>query len=400
MQHEEPAKPVQKKKENGDDPRLAVLFPKRLTSGQRVRVGILAAFTVFSSTLLWMCYHTVLAIGLTHALWWIILSFLSLFLFVALVAIVALLVHERMIAWSIYILAILTHLIWFRYGWYSSIAVLLLVIGCLYYDWQIKTEESLRIRFSVSKSMRYGLSTTIALVLLAISLTFYGHSVAKQQLAGSSLSPLHEMAGNTVNQAIALQIPDYDPKETVDDLLYRLMTAQIKKQVEGEAQDRGVQAPEIDFSNPAASFEQLSNLDLSAIINELPPEIRSQVGDDPEALRQYIQDRGNAMIESRFVTERNKILSDLGVQAQGSTPVGEVVKQLVAKQLEKFLGPYEVFVPPLLALTVFFTLSIFIFLYAGFMKAFATLIFAIIKGTGFVKIQTIDAEVEVATLSD
>lgn len=397
---DEPAK----KKNLGVDPRLASLFPRLLTSGQRLKVGVLALLTVATSVFFWMCVSVILNLDLSNfvrgSLLWIILGFLAFFLLIAFVAIMALLVHDRVIAWSILILATLTHLIWFRFGWYTSISLVLLVAGFFYYDWQIKGEESLRIKFSVTKSMRYGLSTVIALVLLALSLTYYGHTVQKQQLVGSSLNPVSEMAGNTMNQAIALQIPDYDPKESVDELLYRVMTAQIKKQMEGEAESRGVEVPKIDFSNPAASIEQLSNLDLSQVIDKLPPEIRSQVGDDPEKLREYILDRGNALLEAEFVSTRNKILSDLGVFAQGSTPVGEVVKQLVAKQVNDLLGPYEGFIPPLLALTVFFSLSIFIFLYAMFIKLFASIIFAIVKATGFVQIRTMDAEVEVATLSE
>ncbi|MFH1171175.1 MAG: hypothetical protein V1778_01375 [bacterium] len=385
------------------DPRSAFLFPKHLTPGQRLKVGVLALLTVAASAILWMCLAVVLSLDFSHlagsAVIWIGLGFLAFFFLIAFVAIVALLVHDRVIAWSILLLAILTHLIWFRFGWYTSISLVLLVIGFFSYDWQIKNEESLRIQFSVTKSMRYGLSMVIAMTLLAFSLTFYGHTVARQPLAGSSLNPISEMAGNTLNQAIALQMPDYDPKETVDDLLYRIMTAQVQKEVAGEATSHGVEVPTIDFSHPAATIDQLSTVDLSAVIEKLPQDIRAQVGDDPELLRTYIQDRGNALLEAEFFATRDKVLFDLGVTAQGTTPVGEVVKQLVVKQVNDLLGPYETFIPPLLALTVFFTLSIFIFLYAWLIKALAALIFVIIKKTGFVKIHLVDAEVEVATLN-
>lgn len=374
-------------------------FPQELAPAQRGKVGLLAILCILSGLLMWFFYFNLLKVDFSEStrfdLWfWPIGSFVSFFFLVAFVAITALLVHERLISRSIFVLTALTYLVWFRLGWYTFFSLGLVLLALWQYDWQIKEEESLRIKFSVTKSMRHGLSAVIALILLAVSLTFYGHSIQNQPIMGSSLDPITEVSGNIANQLLALQVPEYNPKETLDDFLFRIASQQTKKLLD----QRGGGQVSGSFSNASSLVDELAQVDFSRVASLLPEEVRRQVENDPERLKAALTEQANASVKQEFTKVRNKLVTDLGIAATGVTPMGEVLKQLIGKQLTSFLGPYEYFIPPLLALTIFFSLSIFTFLYAAIIKLFAFIIFSIIRASRFVQIRTVDAKVEVATL--
>jgi hypothetical protein len=384
---------------------LHVPFPQRIAPAQRPKVGMLALLAVGANILLWFFTHSLLNLRADHTpfdLWfWIIGSFACFFIALAFVGIVALLVHERTIARGILLLSAFAYLVWFRLGWYSFISIVLLLLAFWQYDWQVKVEESLRVKFSVKKSMRHGLSLTIALCLLAVSLTFYGNTIQKNDMAGTSLDPLTEIVGNTANQVLALQVPDYNPRETVDDFLLRVMSEQVKKQMSGEQKELVEQTDFNlkDLQNPEKFLQTVSDEDLESILQSLPPDARADVGDDPKKLKQFLE-QGNATIQQGLDEGRTQLLAQLKIDAEGSTPIGEVIKQFIGKQIDTILGPYAMFIPPLLALTIFFTLSIFTFLYAFLIKLLAAIIFFIFRVTKFTRIRTITTDVEVATLGE
>ncbi len=95
---------------------------------------------------------------------------------------------------------------------------------------------------------------------------------------------------------------------------------------------------------------------------------------------------------------RREFLSRYQIAATGTTPMEEVWTRIVEVQLEEWLGPFERYLPPLIAFSLFFLLSAFTFLYRPLITLFASALVWLFRKSGVIAVSREPKEVERVTL--
>ncbi len=368
------------------------------------KVLLLGILTVFAGLAFWFFTSLLLSSGtelLTTGAGRIrlIVTFISFFLFIAFSGLTGMLIRRQLSVFSIMVLAALAYLPFFGLSALTLLAFLAVLVGLTQFAWHLKTEQRERLRFSVSKVLRPGIGLTITLLLVAVSLTWYAMTTKR---AGPSASPLEAFvnsAANTTNRVLASQVPGYNPSESLDAFLLRQALTQAQKESNRILEEQGVAVPTESSDESTDIVQQIGNVDLQALFSQLPAEVRAQAGTDPEALKQQLMQEGNARVEQELAQARDELLSNLQIEAEGNTPMGEVIRQFLFKQISRYIGPYEKFLPTLLALSLYFTLQVFAFLYVLFITMLCEFLFWLLKAAGVVSIQRVDAQQEVPTLN-
>ncbi|MFH1535205.1 MAG: hypothetical protein ABIF80_04455, partial [Patescibacteria group bacterium] len=85
-------------------------------------------------------------------------------------------------------------------------------------------------------------------------------------------------------------------------------------------------------------------------------------------------------------------------EAEGTDTISSVIAKIIRKYAFQFLGPYEDFITPLLALSLFFALNIFSFVFHALINMLASSLFAILQVSKFVKINEEKKDVQIVTL--
>ncbi|MBI3956927.1 MAG: hypothetical protein HY340_02960 [Candidatus Kerfeldbacteria bacterium] len=373
-----------------------------LTPKQRQKAGLLALLVIGMNALFWFLFRLLLSVDAatfprSTLIMWIIATFLIFFVMFAFIATLSLLVRDRLIVRGILLLAAMTNLLWFRLGWFTFLAIMLLILGYWYYDAKIKEEERERIVFSVAKSIRYGMRLTITLLLVAVSLTFYAKTAERRPAGASALDPISVAIGDSTNR-LFVQQRGFDPDETLDAFFFRIATEQIGDQIRLPSRG-GLGLDDVSSFTTTNLLDQLEQTQIEELVQQLPAEVRDRINQHPDQLDSILVEQ-EPTLAGLFSRERDRITASLGITATGETPMGEVVQQLIRKQLERYLGPYEYLLPPFIALSLFFALSIFGFLYTLCITLLTQLFFAIFKAIKFVAVQEVDTQAQVVKLAD
>lgn len=285
---------------------------------------------------------------------------------------------------------------------YTGIGVFLWFVGLLQYGLKVRQERSERLRMDVLKLIKPGLGLGISTILLAISLSFYA---AIAQRGTEKLDPIEATARfttNAVNQFLVMKLPGYRPEMTVDEFLFLIVTQNFKPGQAAHAQVTNEPIlPGLGEGNAflGIDFDQLSK-DLSAIPREelekqLPPDFLEKVKSNPEYVQEVFRLVQNEMVGQQITVARRNLLEALHVDAVGTDPVGIVLEKAIAVQLNDAFRPFKFILPPILALTLYFALQIFGFIYAWVAQFFGLLAFHLLKWTNFFKVtrETRQAEV-------
>lgn len=377
------------------------ITPLTTTKAEVPQVALLGVLAVVASVGAWVMLGRALRLDVLHITLHagIILAItaVAFFFVLATVGLIGMLVHDTLLAKILLLLNATLYLLFFGRSLASVIAFLLLVLAYLLYDQQIKGEQKDRIRFSVVNSLRPGLGMTMTIVLIAISLTFYN---VTKSLVGTTTSPLDDVvrgAASATNRVLAVQVPGYNPDMTLNDFVLHLAYREIQKHTAGD-----VQLPDQPPKSIGQYVQSLVGNDTNGIIAKLPASIKQQLTTTKQdaaaeaALQQAAQ---LPQVQQAVNDAQAQLLDTLKIDADGSARMGDVVQQYLNTQIHRYVGPYEKFFPSILALSLYFTLQVFSFVYSILIGALTALLLTVLRWSGVVHIRTVDAKAQYASLT-
>lgn len=376
-----------------------------LTTAQKAKIVGIAVLAVAVNLVFWLLYRAILGLVADNAfssanIAPTLLTFFAFIAMLAFAAVVSILVEERLLARGILLLCAVAPLLAFGVSLSSIISVLLLLLAFWQYEWSIKGETADRITFSPTKSAQAGLGMAITLILLVIAVTFHG-SLSKTNQGTSTLDAFLNFTGDTANQLLATEVPRYDPNEPLDTFLFRLLSEQGEKTVQQEAQKHGFSITQsLGVIQPTGIVEALGGVRMDDLLGTLPAGLRSRVATDPQALQQYATQQVDTVFYGAFSVMRNQLIEKLGIAANGKTPIGEVVRDVIRKNLQHKVGSYASFVPSLFAVTIFVTLQIFSFFYTWLVVVCVSLLFWLLRAMKLIVLQSVETKKQQPVLTE
>ncbi|MDD5567271.1 MAG: hypothetical protein PHH01_03700 [Patescibacteria group bacterium] len=276
---------------------------------------------------------------------------------------------------------------------YTLTAAGIWFLGLLQFGFKIREEKRARIKASIVKYLRNGLGLCVSTLLLAISISFYGAMTAKGTEGLDSVEVLSKFTANAGNQILVMQVPGYNPEMTLDEFILLLLA-------QGSEGAQKVEAAEAQSElNLPIGGDQSSffGLDLSGMTNELqgispdelkaaiPPDFEDQVKKDPEYIKKVFQDIKDQMVGQQIAKAREQLVKALNIEADGDDQMGTVLEKALEVYFDDLFKPFKYLIPPILALTVYFLLQIFGFVYCWITRLLAFLVYGILRLTKFVR---------------
>jgi hypothetical protein len=376
---------------------------------KETKIVILGVVTVLASVLAWYSLSTVFnlewssgSIPLLNLLIRLIFPVIAFCFYLALVSITATIIHKELIQLPIWTLSSAPVLIFFPFSPWLLIISLLQILIFVYYAHRIHNEVNARIKFSLHKTMRWGLGGVIIAMALSISLLYYFTTTATERDTGrEAIDSLIISTTNIANEIIPSQLEGYDPDKTLDQFIFEI-SAGVVEDISGQLNEQ----LEDSFDNPkveegTALIEELrSKVDSGLVdINTLPPEIRNNLYSDTLMVEDLVSsDVVQNIFQSQIAEARNEFLKSMDIDAKGTDTISEVITKIIRKYAFQFLGPYEDFITPLLALSLFFVLNIFSFVFHALVNALASSLFALLQVSKFVHIREEKQNVQHVTL--
>ncbi len=375
---------------------------------ERNVVAVILVLMLLISALLWMTTQTILTGGVApsiDAIRWttILVAFLLYFFLIALAGVSAIIVRSRWIMRGALALLALLPFAWFGFSLPTVIAAILLFVAFWQFDWNVRIETMHRTHFAVLKSLHYGLGFAVSLSLLAISFLFYSAVERSQSSTTTPVDAAVEGASSAVNQILLLQVPSYDPTETVDALLRRLALPQIEKAVRKGAANVTPDSGKNDnkepsLTNPAQLLDMLGMSGAQAVLQELPQNVRDELASKPQDIETILAGAQEQTVNRALAELRDQLLQEMKVDANGATPIGDIIQQLLDSSLRPKLTPYQHFIPPVLALAMFVILQLFHAVYIPLIIVFAALIVSLLKVCKILHIRTVQQPVEIVSI--
>lgn len=368
-----------------------------LTRKQWVVLGLLAFLTLAASAMLWWNYREVLtlpvskllSIGTVPAVLALVFAYCAT---LTMVALLGLLARPALVGIVTIGIAACLPIMFFAPLPTTFLGMLVLFLAFSQYSLNVRREAALRRKFSVTKSIHYGMSGCIALSLIALSLLFYGTTARDGSRTVSSAETIADFSGAAVNQFLSVKVAAFNPRESLDDFFYSVLSEYVKNGALPPApSDENIS---FDITNPGPSIEQLVSADLYPFLAQLPQDVRRRASADPKVLQQELARAGNEAFQRQFTDLRNAFIQQVGIAATGETSMGEVVKMITGKYLTPKIKPYERWIPPLLALSLYFVLQIFSFLYVALINLFSLIVVGCLRGLRLVAVKKQTAEVE------
>ncbi|MDD5342199.1 MAG: hypothetical protein PHI73_02595 [Patescibacteria group bacterium] len=276
---------------------------------------------------------------------------------------------------------------------YTLVAAGIWFLGLLQFGFKIREEKRARIKASIVKFLRNGLGLCISALLLAISISFYGAMTTKGTEGLDSVEVLSKFTANAGNQILVMQVPGYNPKMTLDEFILLLLAqgSEGAQKVEAAEEQSELNLP---IGGDQSSF---FGLDLSGMTNELqgispdelkaaiPPDFEEQVKKDPEYIKKVFQDIKDQMVGQQIAKAREQLVKALNIEADGDDQMGTVLEKALEAYFDDLFKPFKYLIPPILALTVYFLLQIFGFVYCWITRFLAFVVYGILRLTKFVR---------------
>jgi len=340
-------KPVQKKLEK---------FIPAQPMGKIVILGILV---IVSSVLFWLAWHNALVTGLefsfsTQNIMVVVTTLLAFCLMFTFLAVTEVVVTKNWIELIITILSAGTIFLFFKFSLWSFVSFLLVMLGFMYWRREVRLDAKSRTKFVPTRIISAGLRPAVTVLLLAISFVYYSNMVTGDDASARLTESLVDTGTNSVNNVLDIYFKEkYDPDMTLDEFLLS------NTMVDGEniVGDTGI-----------TEIDEVIRLGLTEV--------------QDEALEKA----------------REELLNTFEITATGDETMDMIVGKIVRQNIDKYIEPYKKFIPALLAVSLFFILSIFRFVYSELIKSFSYLIFHILLWLKFIKVEKIQIEAEKITL--
>jgi hypothetical protein len=252
--------------------------------------------------------------------------------------------------------------------------------------------------------MHWGIGGVVVAMALSISMLYYIVTSEQDRDTGrQAIDSLILSTTNISNEIIPTQIKGYDPDKTLDQFIFEI-SAGVVEDISGQLNEE----LEDSFNNPKVEEGQALIDDLrnkvqsgEVDINALPEEIRNNLySEDLTAESLVSSEFVQSIFQKQIKEARDQFIKSVGIEAEGSDKLSEVMAKIIRKYAFQFLGPYEDFITPLLALSLFFALNLFGFFFLTLINSFTSLIFMILKATRFVRIIQEKKDVDVIILGE
>lgn len=377
----------------------------KMSKSQVIKTVILGGLTLLAGFLAWFSLARVLNNGLTFDaknLWAFIFDLLfpvlAFCLWVALIGIDAIFIRKKLWLYPIYVLSIGTLFFSFDFSFYSFVSFLILLVAYFYFSRGIIKEKKDRLKFHVINFIKVHLGLTMIFCVAAVSLLFY-QSLSVKQKSGETKTneAVAESAANLLNILLETQIKTYDPDMTLDEFVLSAGQQFMEKfgsmlseqTTGGESLNQENIVKEIEAAVKSGEIKR----------SDLPPEFLAKLDQGILTAEDVIEEQLTGVFQKQLTQARDDFLSKLGIEAEGNDKISDVIKKIVTKSLSEGLLSFINYLPPFLAISLFFTLVIFDFLYVIFTKIFALLIYMIMLVTKFIVIKKETKEAEIAELS-
>lgn len=317
-----------------------------------------------------------------------IATLLAFSMFISLLALVGVLSSWRRERWTMVVLVSLVPFIFFPPHFITVLAVLIIAVSTMLYLWTVGREARARIHFSFTRVIKADLTLTIALILIAVSTLYYG-TVSNQgnnpdqvltQLTGSTTTIVERVlplvyhgysADITVDEFIRQQLPN--AAKIIEDLhVDSLLSREAKRQaLEQKLRDLGVDPATVDVNaylddtdRAQAQFEQSLNAELVSV-----------------------QDQA-------ISSTRDQLAQNFRVTLTGKEKLADAIDTIVTQNVNRLVRPYAGAVPAILALSLFFFLWVFTFLYEYLIRGVGELLYLSLRAGKAVTItrETVEAE--------
>lgn len=323
------------------------------------KVVLTSGLVIVGQVLFWFLLSRLFENGTRLTLEWaalggVLLAVMGFGLMIATTGFAAVMLRNHGIYMGTVVVAALTHFIFFTISLPNSIVILLVVTGFILWRAQVFSDARNRISFSSMAIITAGLAGTVTFCLLAVSVTYYSYLV-EDEGSDRLISGVVETAADTVNTVLPKYVEGYDPTMTLDEFL------------------------------------------LSSTENIVDADAIGGLGGDVinDAIREGLDAaEGEVLAESR-----KQFLATFDIQAEGTDSMGDIVTRAAERRIRGVLDPYKKFIPAILALSLFFVLRIFGFVYILIARGCAALVFGLMRATGVVQIQKILVEKEHAEFS-
>ena len=315
-------------------------------------------------------------------------TLLAFSMFISLLALVGVLSSWRRERWTMVALVSLVPFLFFPLHFITVLAVLIIAVSTMLYLWTVGREARARIHFSFTRVIKADLTLTIALILIAVSTLYYG-TVSNQgnnpdqvltQLTGSTTTIVERVlplvyhgysADITVDEFIRQQLPN--AAKIIEDLhVDSLLSREAKRQaLEQKLRDLGVDPATVDVNaylddtdRAQAQFEQSLNAELVSV-----------------------QDQA-------ISSTRDQLAQNFRVTLTGKEKLADAIDTIVTQNVNRLVRPYAGAVPAILALSLFFFLWVFTFLYEYLIRGVGELLYLSLKAGKAVSItrETVEAE--------
>lgn len=376
---------------------------------KNTKIVILAAVTMIASIIAWHSLATVFNLNLpagsfplTKVLIGLIYPVAAFCTFLALVSLCLVLVNRTLLLLGLFVLISWPVFLFFPFSPWLLVIALLQIVIFLYYSHRVHSEMKTFIKFSLTKTLRWGLGLVVTAIILSVSLIYYiVTTVDQRDTEKEAIDGLVESSTVMANRFLPNQIEGYNPDMTLDDFIFQISSGAIEN-ISGEL-DKQVQQ---SFGNPMeenteALVAELRRKVESGEIDEtmLPPEIRANLYSETLTTDDLVSsDVIQGIFQEQINTARDELLKNLGIEASGSDKMSEVLAKIIRKYAFQFIGPYEKFINPLLAISLFFALSIFNFVFQALIKLIALVIFKLLRTVNFVEIKQEKRNADIVTL--
>ncbi|MFA6512405.1 MAG: hypothetical protein WCV86_04765 [Patescibacteria group bacterium] len=301
---------------------------------KKVREGkkhfILAALLVIIAAAFWYNAYSFLTEGIQFETGRLIQLLMTLLLFGSLnglVGVIGFTFHDWTTRIYVYFFAVATHFIFFGLNFYTIMTVVLLWLFWMRYGRNTGWEERERIHFHAIKILSHTLGTVISFSIFALAFAYFGVVAQNEARSIDVIDAFSETATTAAVLTLESFVENFDKDMTLDAFLDQYAGEQIKALFPGDLL-------------PA-------NLESILQARDEQPDGAPHIPLAEETLQEF----------------RETLLQKFGIHAEGSDPISVVLTDIVRARIREAIEPYQKYVPPVLAISLFLALSAFGALY-------------------------------------
>lgn len=373
-----------------------------MSSGQLWRLVALGLAALVSSVVFWWAFQS--HVGTTYILsnvpaiiGSITVQIILFCTWIAIVGIIGMASLHHQSAYIAIVPSTIAHILLYGITTYTALVFVLLNLAFYYFSRGVLHEVEERVHFSVLNSIRAHLGMTMSIALLCVSLMYYVQTVVTTKANVDPVDILANTAAGITSNVIAFQVDDYQPEMPLDEFvlvgLRQVSDQFVPKEVDTQT------------ALPVDDNETLSQAVVGALARgelkpeQLSPEIIAKAQAGTLTAADVVSSAQPNFLQEQVASIRQQLLDEFKVQASGQEPVISVLRRITKKIIADNIGPYEPFIPPFLALALFFVLIVFGWLFNAIVRGLAVLFVWLFRWAGMITYETRDVQQQLLTLS-